>query len=386
VSPELAGLAAKAVEWVGAVPLAALGAAALQSSVVAALLLGIERGFGRRSQALRSGLVALALAKFAMPAWLAWPLLPALAAGAGTVYGPAPSPEPMAMLNAATLSAALVLLWALGTLIGLVRWAASHARIAHEAGAAEPCRDERALVGLRSAARRAGLRHSPALLVSARALAPFAMGVLRPAIILPAGWIARLSDTDLETILLHEAVHVRRRDVLRLELATLLGVVWWWNPVCRLAVARWRALIEDACDDHVLVASSAGSADYCGSLLRAARLAATPRVPDLAGAAGLGLHDFERRLRRLMDERFAPARRTHAASAMVLVAAGVLLLPFVGAAPGAGPGRIPSAPDTPAVHGPSAPRAHERHGHGNHASGKHTPGRDVHVHTFSIGP
>jgi beta-lactamase regulating signal transducer with metallopeptidase domain len=124
---------------------------------------------------------------------------------------------------------------------------------------------------------------------------------------------------------------VKRRDVLALDLAALLAVVWWWNPLFRLAHARWRAILEERCDDRAIAAAGDDSRSYCSSLVRAARLAVDGSGPCAtpAGAAGMGAHALEARLRRLLAAGFAPRPLAWSQFAL-LVALALALLPAIG--------------------------------------------------------
>lgn len=78
--------------------------------------------------------------------------------------------------------------------------------------------------------------------------APFVMGLRRPRIYLPAG----LSEEAREFILLHESIHVRRRDYLVKRAAFAVVCVHWFNPFAWLA---WRLMCMDmelSCDEAVL--------------------------------------------------------------------------------------------------------------------------------------
>jgi bla regulator protein blaR1 len=346
--------------------LATLVLVAAQSTAVAAGLLALERVAPRRWTHGRRALAALALAKFAVPAWVAWPLLPAAGADAAAATTPR-LPVDVALAGLAV--------WTLVALVALVRLAVARVALGRRLARATPCEDPNARAALRAAARRAGLARVPRLLESGETGAPFAAGTLDPAIVLPAGWSARLALEDLATVLLHEAIHVRRRDVLRLELASWLVALWWWNPVCHWAARRWRALVEDACDDAVLDVGGLDPRGYCSALLRAARLAVNPRTPDPAGAAGIGLHELERRLRRLAAGAHG-GRRGGRAAVAVLCAGAVIVLPHW-TAPGAGIHATPAAP----FHDHRAAPGHDHPGHDHAAHGR------GHVHTHVLeGP
>lgn len=77
---------------------------------------------------------------------------------------------------------------------------------------------------------------------------PFVMGNIHTKIYLPAG----LTKEQQELILLHENCHVRRKDHLFKILASLLTIVYWFNP---LVWAAWFGFCRDmemSCDEMAL--------------------------------------------------------------------------------------------------------------------------------------
>src|SRR5262249_24874670 len=57
---------------------------------------------------------------------------------------------------------------------------------------------------------RLGVRAPVSFLVSARARVPFAVGWIKPAVLLPSSALTGLSVQELDAILLHELAHIRR--------------------------------------------------------------------------------------------------------------------------------------------------------------------------------
>ena len=73
------------------------------------------------------------------------------------------------------------------------------------------------------------------------------VGVIRPRIVLPAGWTSWPAD-KVSAILAHERAHVARRDPLVGALAQLNRAVFWFHPVSwwllrTLAVTAEEALL-----------------------------------------------------------------------------------------------------------------------------------------------
>jgi beta-lactamase regulating signal transducer with metallopeptidase domain len=77
---------------------------------------------------------------------------------------------------------------------------------------------------------------------------PFVLGFLRPQIYLPAG----LSDTERRYILIHEQIHINRKDHIIKILAFLILSIHWFNPLVWIAFMLMSTDMELSCDEKVL--------------------------------------------------------------------------------------------------------------------------------------
>jgi beta-lactamase regulating signal transducer with metallopeptidase domain len=105
------------------------------------------------------------------------------------------------------------------------------------------------------------------VLVSDDTRIAFVMGLLRPAIVLPAS-AATWTEGHLKMVLCHELGHLRRGDHWVQAMCCVARLLYWWQPLmwlCLRAVQREREL---ACDDSVIGRFRAS--DYAGLLLSVA--------------------------------------------------------------------------------------------------------------------
>lgn len=77
---------------------------------------------------------------------------------------------------------------------------------------------------------------------------PFALGLIDPKIYLPAG----LGDEEKNYILLHERIHIRRKDHLIKMCAFLILCMHWFNPLVWLSFVLMSTDMELSCDERVL--------------------------------------------------------------------------------------------------------------------------------------
>jgi TonB family protein len=171
---------------------------------------------------------------------IAQTVVPAIASTATvTAHSGDPNFDPATILPA---------VWALGTFIMTLRLL----RSAHR---------------LRSIVRSA--HGKPPVLTSSRIRGPLVAGLFPPVILLPRTsrtWTA----SRRKAVFAHEAAHIRRRDPIILLAAHVATALYWFHPLCWLALARLRAESEQACDDAALRTGLLPSA-YAGHLLDLAR-------------------------------------------------------------------------------------------------------------------
>ena len=226
------------------------------------------------------------------------------------VHGTAPAPTPIPWL---------ALLWALGCAAAAARFLAGAvrtSRMVRHASDASAARE--AAQALR---RSLGIRHKVRVLESAGAPMPLAWGILRPVVLLPEG-SAAWPEGRLHAVLLHELIHVRRRDLAAQALAQAACCLYWFNPLAWLGLRQQRRERERACDDAVLSAGLAPH-DYAAHLVdlvrgMAARRSRWADAPAMAEASGLELRVRDL-LRASADRR--PLTRKSAMAAAGLMAA-----------------------------------------------------------------
>jgi len=102
------------------------------------------------------------------------------------------------------------------------------------------------------AATRAGLSRLPRSAAVRNGYGPGLLGTFSPVLILPRGLESRLSTAELDSILLHECIHLKRGDTVWGQLQVFAVSLLWFNPVTWL-LGRWiRSEMEKACDEEVV--------------------------------------------------------------------------------------------------------------------------------------
>ena len=127
-----------------------------------------------------------------------------------------------------------------------------------------------------AAASRLKLSRTVKLYTPPRLEVALSVGILRPAVLLPAV-VPTWSEARLRSILLHEFSHARRLDNLSNLISEIACAVFWVNPLVWRTARYLRIDRERACDDQVLRVGTRAS-DYAGHLLEVARAVSSRRL------------------------------------------------------------------------------------------------------------
>ena len=168
------------------------------------------------------------------------------------------------------------------------------------------------------AARRAGLNPERVRAVSGLPTPAFTSGWLWPRVIVAADLHDRLTSEELTAVLAHEAVHLRRRDPLRLFSLRALASLLFWLPVMRRLAADLEDEVEITADDEV---AQHLALPLASAVLKLCIVRTTP----VAATVGFQRADLlPRRIRRLAGEDTVASSHTSTGSLAAAAAALVL--------------------------------------------------------------
>jgi beta-lactamase regulating signal transducer with metallopeptidase domain len=220
--------------------------------------------------------------------------------GGGPVAPLGPPAVALTVSVPAAAQAILAASWASWTVFSLIRLSVAFARLRQARRMAVPLeRDLEARLPNWTALCGAG--RAARLVVSEHVHRAAVLGWTRPMIAIAQDTLDRLTDEEIDQVVLHEHAHVQRRDDLALVaqrlLTALAGIhpaVWWLDRA--ITIER-----EAACDDWV-VACTGALKPYASSLVRLATTAGPDRC-QLAPGAALSRSQLVIRIRRLLDQR-----------------------------------------------------------------------------------
>ena len=160
----------------------------------------------------------------------------------------------------------------------------------------------------------------PNIYESGNIKSPFVLGFFSPKIYLPLGLTAQ----EREYVVLHEKIHIRRRDHIIKFAAYLILCVHWFNPLVWLAFRLTGADMEMACDERVLreMGIEATKANYSMSLITLAAEARFITVSPLAFGEG----NIKGRVKNVLNFKKRSRAMTMAAIVLAIILSAGLML------------------------------------------------------------
>jgi beta-lactamase regulating signal transducer with metallopeptidase domain len=131
---------------------------------------------------------------------------------------------------------------------------------------------------------------------------PMSFGLMRPAIVIPTPLVNRLTEAELNQVLLHEMAHILRRDNWANFAQKLIEAVFFFHPAVLWLGRRLDLEREIACDDRV-VSITGQSKPYAACLVRLVELGSLGRQPVPASGIAMAKRQTFRRVEMLLDRK-----------------------------------------------------------------------------------
>src|SRR5271157_3033380 len=205
--------------------------------------------------------------------------------------------HPTREISLPSIPATLAFVWIIG-----IGW--SLARLLHAWHRARKLRKQSRLIEttplieqLAIQARQFGLQASPRLLETEGDGSPMFIGILHPAIVIPAGTLRRLSPPEVSMVLGHELAHVRRGDLLWNLAAAIVRAVFFFHPLVWLSQRRLNLAQEVAADELAILRQHGDPASY-GKLLVSviSKLGPSRLIPTMSMGTAGSVQSLTRRL------------------------------------------------------------------------------------------
>ncbi|MDI4647949.1 M56 family metallopeptidase [Cohnella hashimotonis] len=179
-------------------------------------------------------------------------------------------PESFMSLRTIPASAALIFLsiWAIGAIGFAARQLYDYRRFTVALSRSRTDLPERgeAAVRLSFLKEELGLKSKVALAGSSIVRSPVLAGLRQPTIYFPQA-LASGVDLDMDMVLRHELMHLKRKDLWVKALALVVGALHWYNPLAHLLRKEIQLWSELSCDEEVVVGMSHAERKRYGSTL-----------------------------------------------------------------------------------------------------------------------
>jgi bla regulator protein BlaR1 len=191
----------------------------------------------------------------------------------------------------------IAIAWMIGAFLFSLRMVSGFLYVSTIKKNAVPLQEEWVLI-LQQLTDRIGVTKTIALAESLHIKVPFVVGFFKPIILLPVGMITRLSTQQVEAILVHELMHIKRNDYLVNVAQSVIESIFFFNPFVWIISSLIRREREHCCDDEVVKYGDALS--YAYALTRIEELNINQVSPALSLADNK--NQLLKRIRRIMEK------------------------------------------------------------------------------------
>jgi len=116
-------------------------------------------------------------------------------------------------------------------------------------------------------ARRLRIGRPIELTLSDEPVGPAVFGIIKPRLILPRALLASRSFEQIEPVIAHELIHVRRHDAAMMVMELIVKIVWWFHPMVWWAGRHIGRQRERCCDAETVASLACRPAMYARRLL-----------------------------------------------------------------------------------------------------------------------
>ncbi|MEW6208903.1 MAG: M56 family metallopeptidase [Acidobacteriota bacterium] len=152
---------------------------------------------------------------------------------------------------------------------------------------------------------------------------PVVAGFARPTILIPDSLVGELTESEFDTVVLHELAHIRRWDDWLNLAQKIIEAILFFNPSVWWIGRQISLEREIACDDRV-VSATGQSKSYAACLLKLIEIARFRRINLLAPGAVLTRNQISRRIEMLMDRK----RNSTVRLSRAMISTAIALLAF----------------------------------------------------------
>ncbi|TWU06317.1 M56 family metallopeptidase [Stieleria varia] len=174
-------------------------------------------------------------------------------------------------------------LWAAGSLVGVGFIVARYLGFIRRIRKLSVVHNEAAELAMQRLVGILHIRRQVRLLIVDGPIGPAVLGILRPTILIPSVVTQGKTATELEPLIAHELIHVRRGDLWWSLLQSIAKSLWWFHPLVWFSGRMLNHEAERSCDEETVSSLGCAPSVYARSLLdvleQKHRLQAAPALP-----------------------------------------------------------------------------------------------------------
>ena len=176
------------------------------------------------------------------------------------------------------------------------------------------------------------LKKIPVVVFSKDVKSPAVFGIFHTALLLPVGYLDRLSEEQAEHVLIHELCHLKRGDLLVHWFCLLLQIIYWFNPLLIWTRRQMRHVCEICCDLSVADILREKTIAYRETLIATARELLAETVEPGLGLLGVFEEPFRlvSRLKWLEKKTWENRKRKVTATVCTTLIMVVCVMPMAG--------------------------------------------------------
>ena len=251
-------------------------------------------------------------------------VLPAVEVQAGNAA--AAHADPTSAGEALGIGVYLLFAWACGAGVCAVFVTATWLRHLREIRKTSTPASERLAALSQRVAGKVGLKRRVGLLVSSESYGPSCFGVFFPRVVLPDRLVRQNLKQNLEPILAHELIHIRRGDTWVAFFQILAGIVWWFHPLVWWASRRLSRERERCCDEEAVASIGCDPDEYAQGVLEVLKFKNHP-LPAFLASGIRPVEVTKERLESIMSCHIKMHSRTPWLCWLILVLGIVLVVP-----------------------------------------------------------
>ena len=228
--------------------------------------------------------------------------------------------------SAISMTAVALYIWVIGALSVFVVFALRCLRQLRRVLMQQADSDEGIDRAVATLAKRMGLKRSVSVVLTHSNIGPAVVGFFRPKLILPVQLVAGRKREELQPILAHELVHIRRGDLWLGAVQWIVQAVWWFHPLVWFGNRLMNRDAERCCDEEVIAELEYSPAHYARTLLDV--LSMKQELNPMPLFPGVRPVDVtSQRLERIMSLGQGSLRRTPRLYVLLAAALAVVVLP-----------------------------------------------------------